>query len=73
MCEFLLPLLRVGGVAATLVGDATRAAQEAQRAAQLCGGGPPRAAPGDVLLIDKLHPTPAAYPRRTGIPLKRPL
>ncbi len=73
MCELSLPLLRVGGQVAALVGDAERAAQASARAAELCGGGEPRAAPGGVLLIDKTRPTPDEYPRRAGAPSRRPL
>lgn len=73
MCELSLPLVRVGGVVAALVGDATQAATESARAAELCGGGPPRNAAGGVLLVDKLHPTPEEYPRRAGVPVRRPL
>ncbi|HEV7678512.1 MAG TPA: 16S rRNA (guanine(527)-N(7))-methyltransferase RsmG [Candidatus Dormibacteraeota bacterium] len=73
MCELALPLVRVGGVVAALVGDASQAARECARAAQECGGAQPSTAPGDVLLVDKLRATPEAYPRRAGMPLKRPL
>jgi 16S rRNA (guanine527-N7)-methyltransferase len=73
MCELSLPLLRVGGLCAALVGDATQAVRECERAARLCGGGEPRTAPGEVLLVDKLSPTPPEYPRRAGVPLRRPL
>jgi len=73
MCEFTLPLVRAGGRVATLVGDAHAAAGESAHAAQLLGGGTPQAAPGNVLLIDKLHATPDQYPRRAGVPLRRPL
>jgi 16S rRNA (guanine527-N7)-methyltransferase len=73
MCELSLPLLRVGGLCAALVGDATQAARECERAALLCGGGKPRTAAGDVLLVDKISSTPDEYPRRAGVPLRRPL
>jgi 16S rRNA (guanine527-N7)-methyltransferase len=73
MCELLLPLVRVGGRVATLVGDAQQAAAESARAAAECGGDTPRAAAGDVLLIDKVRGTPDRYPRRAGVPLRKPL
>jgi 16S rRNA (guanine527-N7)-methyltransferase len=73
MCELTLPLVRVGGMVATLVGDAERAARECANAASLLGGGRPRGAPGEVLLVDKLGPTPDRYPRRAGVPLRKPL
>jgi 16S rRNA (guanine527-N7)-methyltransferase len=73
MCELLLPLVRIGGRVATLVGDAESAARDSARAAAECGGDVPRAAPGDVLLVDKLRATPEQYPRRAGVPLRKPL
>jgi 16S rRNA (guanine527-N7)-methyltransferase len=73
MCELLLPLVRVGGRVATLVGDARQAVVESAHAAAECGGSTPRAAAGDVLLIDKVQPTPDRYPRRAGVPSRKPL
>lgn len=73
MCELSLPLVRVGGVCAALVGDAEQAAAECAYAADQCGGGTPRGAPGGVLVIDKLRQTPDEYPRRAGVPVRRPL
>jgi 16S rRNA (guanine527-N7)-methyltransferase len=73
MCELSLPLVRVGGLVAALVGDAEQAAQQSARAAELCGGGAPRAAPGGVLVVDKQRATPEKYPRRAGVPASRPL
>jgi 16S rRNA (guanine527-N7)-methyltransferase len=73
MCELCLPLVRVGGLVAALVSDAEHAARDCERAASLCGGAAPRVAPGGILLVDKAEPTPDAYPRRAGVPLRRPL
>jgi 16S rRNA (guanine527-N7)-methyltransferase len=73
MCELLLPLVRVGGMVATLVGDAALAKRESAHAAELLGGAPPQMAPGGVLLVEKLVPTPDLYPRRAGLPTRRPL
>ena len=73
MCEWTLPLVRTGGRVATLVGDAHRAAADCARASQLLGGDTPRAAEGDVLLIDKRTATPDEYPRRADVPLRKPL
>jgi 16S rRNA (guanine527-N7)-methyltransferase len=53
---------------------------EAGRALALCGGRivsaeplPSPTLPLTLVLVEKLAPTPAAYPRRPGIPAKRPL
>jgi len=73
MCELSLPLVRAGGLMAALVGDAEQAAADCAYAAEVCGGGAPRTAPGGVLLVDKLRATPEEYPRRAGVPLRRPL
>ncbi|MDB5065202.1 MAG: hypothetical protein JWM18_1636, partial [Chloroflexi bacterium] len=42
-------------------------------AAAACGGGRPEAAAAGVLVVVKLSATPDAYPRRPGVPAKRPL
>ena len=73
MCELSLPLVRLSGQVAALVGDAEHAAQQSARAASLCGGSEPRAAEGGVLLVDKVRATPEEYPRRAGVPARRPL
>jgi len=73
MCELTLPLVRPGGLVAALVSDADAAARDCENAAAACGGGTPRSAPGGVLLVDKQSATPDAYPRRAGVPLRRPL
>jgi 16S rRNA (guanine527-N7)-methyltransferase len=72
LCELALPLLRVGGRLCALVADTRAAAAASEVAARLCGGDRPRAADG-VLVIDKIAPTPPAYPRRPGVPSRRPL
>jgi 16S rRNA (guanine527-N7)-methyltransferase len=73
MCELSLPLVCVGGVVAALVTDAPRAAQACAHAADLCGGGAPRGVGDGVLLVEKQRRTPDEYPRRAGVPLRRPL
>ena len=72
LCELTLPFVRVGGTAAALVNDAPLVAREAAAAAAQLGGGDPQAGPG-VLLVPKTSPTPARYPRRPGVPARRPL
>lgn len=72
LCELTLPFVRAGGTVAALVTEAIAAAQEAAAAAALLGGGEPEARPG-LLLIPKMAPTPARFPRRPGVPARRPL
>jgi 16S rRNA (guanine527-N7)-methyltransferase len=77
VCELCLPLVRVGG---RLLALTTLTDRGWEVAAQL-GGGEPRviAAPsrlrerGAVAVIAKIERTPEAYPRRPGVPARRPL
>lgn len=80
LVELCLPLVRVGG---RLLAQKTEAEDPgiAARAIDLLGGElsavlrAPSAArrAGTVVIIDKVRPTPATYPRRPGIPSRRPL
>jgi 16S rRNA (guanine527-N7)-methyltransferase len=83
LAEFCLPLVRVGGRFLALKGpDGERELEDGARAIEVLGGRPektirvvlPRDA-GERLLIaiEKTGITPAKYPRRAGIPEKRPL
>ena len=72
LCELTLPFVRVGGIVAALVADSPVAARDARSAAALLGGGAPVARPG-VLLVPKAALTPARFPRRAGVPARRPL
>ena len=80
LAELCLPLVRVGG---RLLAQKTQSEDvaAAARAIETLGGGPagvasaPSAAraTGTVVVVDKVRPTPAAYPRRPGVPARRPL
>ena len=80
VAELCLPLVRVGG---RLLAQKTEA-EDVDRAAaaiEKLGGGAARvvAAPtvvrttGTVVIVDKVRPTPDAYPRRAGVPARKPL
>lgn len=83
LLEYLLPLLKVGGQAIAMKGEAGPAeAQAAERALGELGGRLARVLPvelpgvGEVrqlVVVDKVSPMPERYPRRPGIPAKRPL
>ncbi|MEX1196150.1 MAG: 16S rRNA (guanine(527)-N(7))-methyltransferase RsmG [Dehalococcoidia bacterium] len=83
LLELALPLLQLGGVLAAPKGSAaTREITEAEDALRELGGvveetwplGPPLAGPTPtVVLVRKRVDTPERYPRRAGIPRKRPL
>lgn len=73
LCEYCLPLLRVGGVMLALKGpDCAGEINAARRAAALLGGGVPRgieyALPDQsrrtLVIVDKVAPTPKKYPRQ---------
>ncbi len=83
LAEYLLPLVRVGGAALAQKGD--RAAAEvhaADRAITTLGGRVRQLLPVHLrglaetrylVIVDKVAATPEKYPRRPGIPSKRPL
>lgn len=82
VAELCLPLLKVGGKLLAQRGEAGE--QEAQTAGEgldQLGGQLRRVlsvkdhtgADHYLLVIEKIHPTPEKYPRRNGIPQKRPL
>jgi 16S rRNA (guanine527-N7)-methyltransferase len=69
--EWCLPLVAPGGAAILLVGPSVDGGAVSRVAARL-GGGEPEGHDG-ILVVPKLEPTPAGFPRRTGIARKRPL
>jgi 16S rRNA (guanine527-N7)-methyltransferase len=83
LAEYLLPLVRVGGSMLAMKGESGPAeAHSAEHAIKLLGGHLrqllPVTLPGVaeeryLVVIDKVAATPAAYPRKVGIPAKRPL
>lgn len=83
LLEYLLPLVRVGGSVLAMKGESGPAeTQTAEAATQILGGHlrqlHPVTLPGVVeerylVVIDKVATTPDKYPRRVGIPAKRPL
>jgi 16S rRNA (guanine527-N7)-methyltransferase len=83
LLELALPFLRTGGHLATPKGSsAPREIAASQHALEVLGGrivsSEPLEVPGGVhsqrlMLVRKVEPTPARYPRRAGIPKKRPL
>jgi 16S rRNA (guanine527-N7)-methyltransferase len=73
LCELALPLLRIGGDLYALVSDAPGTLTSCAAAAAACGGGIPEAPAPGVLRVEKVAPTPAEYPRRSGIPGRRPI
>ena len=82
-CELLLPLVRVGGKAVALKGPGAAAeAEAAQNALEALDGQlfaieevpiPGRDWAHTLAVLAKTAPTPEKYPRRVGVPEKRPL
>lgn len=83
LCELALPLVAPGGLfLAMKAAKAQAEAAAASEAARMLGGGAIRVvalavpflpAERAAVLIDKERPTPAEYPRRAGVPERRPL
>jgi len=69
--ELCLPLLRPGGAAILWVGPSADLAVVG-RVSSLLGGDVPEERDG-LVVLRKLAPTPPGYPRRAGMPKKRPL
>jgi 16S rRNA (guanine527-N7)-methyltransferase len=80
LVELCLPLVRVGGRLLAQKTE-TETLEAATRAINSLGGalnrvvGAPSAArsSGTVVIVDKIRPTPAEFPRRPGVPSRRPL
>ena len=83
LAEYLLPLVRVGGSMLAMKGESGPAeCQASERTMTMLGGHlrqlVPVVLPGVVeerylVVVDKVAATPEKYPRRVGIPAKRPL
>lgn len=83
VAEYTLPFCKVGGWVIAQKGEAATAeAWSAERAITILGGTLRRVTPVELpglpedrslVVIEKVSPTPANYPRRPGIPAKRPL
>ena len=83
LAEYLLPLVRMGGRMLAMKGqNAPAEAQTADRAFRILGGHLRRLVPVTLpgvteerylVVVDKVAATPESYPRRVGIPAKKPL
>jgi 16S rRNA (guanine527-N7)-methyltransferase len=69
--EWTLPLVRPGGAVVLWLGPSADL-EAVARASELLGGGPPELQDG-LVVLRKLAPTPAGFPRRVGVAKKRPL
>jgi 16S rRNA (guanine527-N7)-methyltransferase len=83
LAELTLPFTRLGGTVVAQKGEnPAEEVETAQVAVQVLGGRIARIIPVTVpglpaarhlVVLDKVSPTPARYPRRPGMPVKRPL
>ena len=80
LAELCLPLVKVGGrllaqkTSSEDVGSAARTIEVLGGALNRVAAAPSTArGAGTVVIVDKLRPTPAAYPRRPGVPSHKPL
>ena len=85
LVEYCLPFCRIGGAVACWKHGGANFEEElagAERALELLGGEIKRVCHVEtagltdnriVVMVEKIHAAPEAYPRRTGIPSKRPL
>jgi 16S rRNA (guanine527-N7)-methyltransferase len=69
--EWVLPLVEPGGAAVLWLGPSADLGVVAAVAARV-GGGEPRVEDG-LVVVPKVAPTPAGFPRRVGVARKRPL
>jgi len=83
LAEYLLPLCKVGGRCVALKGEnAAAEVQQAENALRMLGGHvekvirvelPQVTETHHLVVIEKIAATPPKYPRRAGLPAKRPL
>lgn len=82
LAEYCLPLTKPGGIFVAMKGPSLASELvEASRSLTVLGGGEPKllewnlpsGAGRTLLAVPKLRGTPAGYPRRVGLPGKRPL
>lgn len=83
LSEYLIPLIKVGGMALAQKGESGPAeAQSAEKAMELLGGKLKQLIPVNLptvaedrylVVMEKVAATPPKYPRKPGIPMKQPL
>ncbi len=73
LAEFALPLLRVGGLAVFPKGPAAGAEVAGAAGALRILGGAAEVQASQIIVVRKVAPTPPQYPRRPGVPARRPL
>jgi 16S rRNA (guanine527-N7)-methyltransferase len=83
LAELTLPFCKLGGrLIAQKKGDTTTELEASVKAIRVLGGGPVKIVPVDLpefddnrslVLVEKIALTPPQFPRRSGMPAKRPI
>ena len=79
LCEYCMPFVRPGGHFIAYKGpDCESEINDARNAVKALGGDPPEIRPlphldHSLVIIRKAKPTPDAYPRKAGVPSRKPL
>jgi 16S rRNA (guanine527-N7)-methyltransferase len=73
LAELALPLIKVGGLAVFPKGPRAQEEDAAAAAAVRLLGGVADVRAFQMIVVRKVAPTPLAYPRRPGVPARRPL
>lgn len=81
LCEYCLPFIKIGGHLLAYKGpDASDEVKKAEKAIKILGGKFKRIESVDlngfdhnIVVIEKIKPTPAKYPRKAGTPSKEPI
>ncbi len=82
LCEYCLPFLRQGGAFLAMKGNVDEEEQASSKAISVLGGRKEKTdkflLPGtdmnrSIVVVRKIRPTPASYPRQAGKPSKNPL
>lgn len=81
LVEYTLPFLKIGGILVAQKKIESITLEKPEEALEILGGtiiktipiSLPELSPREIIIIQKTKNTPAEYPRRIGVPLKKPL
>lgn len=82
LLEYLLPLVKVGGICICMKGSNTEEIEEAKNALKILGGEiekiekitlPESDITRNIIIVKKVKETPSKYPRKPGTPSKEPI
>lgn len=82
LLEYLLPLVKIGGICICMKGSNIEEINEAKKALEILGGKvekieefilPDSNIKRNIIIIKKIKQTPLKYPRKAGMPTKKPI